>query len=119
MSAFNLNKVTIPFYIADVSTAGQIYVPIPDEFEGDIVEIRTALNGAIITADAVITAKIGGVAVTNGALTIAFTGSAAGDVDTARPTGARTVRAGGTVEIETNGASANVVAVSGVLVIQR
>ena len=119
MSAFNLNKVTIPFYIADVSTAGQIYVPIPAEFDGDVVEIRTALNGAIATANAAITPKIGGTAMTNGGITITQSGSAAGDVDTSNPTGANTVRAGEAVEIETDGASTNAVAVSGVLVILR
>lgn len=119
MSAFNLNKVTLNFYIADVSTAGQIYVPVPDEFDGDVVEIRTALNGAISGADATITPKIGGTAMTNGAITIANSGSAAGDVDTSRPTGAYTVRAGEAIEIETDGGSTGAVAVFGTLVIRR
>ena len=119
MSTFNLNKVTLNFYIADVSTAGQIYVPIPKEFEGDVVEIRTALNGAIATADATITPKIGGTAMTNGAITIANSGSAAGDVDVSYPTGARTVRAGDAIEIETDGASTGTVEVFGTIVIKR
>jgi len=119
MSAFNLNKVTLPFYIADVSTAGQIYVPVPDEFSGEVVEIRTALNGAIATADATITPKIGGTAMTNGAITIANAGSAAGDVDTSRPSGENAVAAGEAIEIETDGASTNAVAVFGAIVIRR
>jgi len=119
MSAHNLTKVTLPFYIADVSTAGQIYVPVPDEFAGEVVEIRTALNGVIATANAVLTPKIGGTAMTNGAITVAFSGSAAGDVDTSRPTSANSVAAGGSIEIETNGASTNAVAVFGTIVIKR
>ena len=119
MGAFNLNKVTLNFYIADVSTAGQIYVPVPEEFAGDVVEIRTALNGAIATADATITPKIGGTAMTNGAITIAQSGSAAGDVDVSNPSGANTVRAGEAIEIETDGASTNTVEVFGTIVIQR
>ena len=119
MGAHNLIKVTLPFYIADVSTAGQIYVPVPDEFDGEVVEIRTALNGAIITADVDLTAKIGGVAMTNGVITIAFTSSAAGDLDLARPTGLNYVAAGQAIEIETDGASGNTVAVSGTIVIRR
>lgn len=119
MGAFNLNKVTLPFYIADVSTAGQIYVPVPDEFDGEVVEIRTALNGAIATADATLTPKIGGTAMTNGAITIANSGSAAGDVDTSRPSGANAVAAGEAIEIETDGASTNAVAVFGTIVIRR
>lgn len=119
MSAFDGRIVHLPFHIADVSTAGQIYVPVPDDAEGDIVEIRTALNGAISTADAVLTAKIGGVAVTGGVVTIATAGSAAGDTDVARPTGARTVSAGQAIEIETNGASTNTVEVFGIISIRR
>lgn len=119
MSAFTLNKVTLHFTITDVSTAGQTFIPIPIEFDGDIVEIRTALNGAIATADAVLTPKINGVAVTNGVITIANAGSAAGDVDSSFPTGARTVRAGDAIEIETTGASTNAVEVTGTVVILR
>ena len=119
MSAFDGRIVHLPFYIADVSTAGQIYVPVPDDAEGDIVEIRSALNGAIGTADAVLTAKIGGTAVTGGAITIAYTSSAAGDTDVCRPTAARTVAAGDAIEIETNGASTNTVPVFGIISIRR
>ena len=119
MGAHNLIKVTLNFYIADVSTAGQIYVPVPDEFDGEVVEIRTALNGAIGTADAVLTPKIDGTAMTNGAITITQSGSAAGDVDVSRPSGANAVRAGQAIEIETNGASTNTVAVLGTIVIRR
>jgi hypothetical protein len=119
MSAHNLIKVTLPFYIADVSTAGQIYVPVPDEFAGQVVEIRTALNGAISGADVDLTAKINGTAMTNGVVTIAQSGSAAGDVDVARPSGANSVAAGEAIEIETDGASTGAVAVFGTIVIRR
>jgi len=119
MSAFNLNKVTLQFYIADVSTAGQVFIPIPDEFEGQVVEIRTALNGAIATADAVLTPKLNGVAMTNGIITIAQSGSAAGDLDLSRPTGLNGVRSGEAIEIETTGASTNAVEVFGTVVILR
>ena len=119
MGAHNLIKVTLPFHIADVSTAGQVYVPIPDEFGGEVVEIRTALNGAIATADVDLTAKIGGVAMTNGLITIAFTSSAAGDLDLARPTGLNHVAPGQAIEIETDGVSTNTVEVFGTIVIKR
>ena len=119
MSTHDLVKVMIPFYIADVSTAGQIYIPIGDESQGDIIEIRTALNGAISGADADLSAKIGGVAVTNSLITIAQSGSAAGDTDVSRPTGANTVRAGDAIEIDTDGASTGTVEVFGVITIKR
>ena len=119
MSAHELRQVALNFYLADVSTAGQIYVPVPNGFDGEIIEITTALNGAIATADATLTAKIGGTAVTGGAITITQSGSAAGDIDTVYPSAARTVRAGQAVEIETDGASTNAVAVTGTIVIRR
>jgi len=95
--------------IDDVSTAGQVYV-VPG-FRGKIKKIWTALNGAIATANAVLTAKIGGVAVTGGAVTIATASSAAGDVDSATPTALNSFTEGQAIEIETNGASTNTVKV--------
>lgn len=117
--AFTLNKVVLTGVIDDISTAGQIYIPIPDECDGEVVEIRTALNGAIGTADAAITPKIGGTAMTNGAITVTQSGSAAGDIDTSRPSGANAVAAGGSIEIETDGASTNTVRLFVTVVIKR
>ncbi len=111
------NDTVQSFYIADVSTAGQVYVPIHED--GFIKEISTALNGAIATANATLTAKIGGTAVTGGTITIIQSGSAAGDVDTAEPTGANEVSIGDTLEIETDGASTNTVSLHGYFVIGR
>lgn len=117
--SFDLNRISVPFYIADVSTAGQVYVPVNTQMEGEIVEIRTVLNGAIATADAVLTPKIGGTAITGGAITIANASSAAGDVDSSTPSAANKVVAGDAIEIETNGASTNTVEVFGMITILR
>ena len=95
--------------IADVSTAGQVYVA--PGFNGRIKNITTALGGAIGTADAVLTPKISGTAVTGGVVTITQSGSAAGDVDSATPTGANEFTSTDNIEIETNGASTNTVEV--------
>ena len=119
MTTFSLNKITLPFVITDVSTAGQVFIPIPDEFGGEVVEIRTALNGAITNADAVLTPKIGGTAMTNGAITITQSGSATGDLDLSRPSSANEVSPGGSIEIETDGGSTGTVTVFGTVVIKR
>ena len=119
MSTFNLNNVFLVAQIVDVSTADQIYIPITDETAGEVIEIRTAIDAAITSVDAIITPKIGGTAMTNGAITIAFTGSAAGDTDVSRPTGARTVAAGDAIEIETNGASSTTSKLTVIIVIKR
>ena len=119
MSAHNLIKITLTGTITDVSSAGQIYIPIPDEFAGQVVEIRAALNGAITGGNATLTAKIGGVAMTNGTVTIVQSGSAAGDVATGRPTRLNDVSAGQAIEIETNGGSTGTVSVFVTVVIRR
>jgi hypothetical protein len=57
------------------------------------------IDGVVSTADITITASIGGVGVTNGVVTIATAGSAAGDVDSATPTAANTVTAGQAIKL--------------------
>lgn len=96
-------------YLADVSTAGQIYVA--PGFDGRILNVYTALNGAIATANAGLTLKIGGTAVTGGTITITQSGSAAGDVDSCTPTALNSFTSTDAIEIETDGASTNTVAV--------
>lgn len=110
-----LNDYFLTTQIADVSTAGQIYVTAPDK--GKIVGVYTALNGAIATADAVLTVKTA--QGTAGTITIAYSGSAAGDVDSLVPTSNNEVNEGETIEIETNGASTNTVPVEVTLIIRR
>lgn len=78
--------------IADASADGSYYLVAP--FAARITKLRSVTDGAVATADVTITASIGGVAVTNGVITIATAGSAAGDVDVATPTAANIVAAG-------------------------
>ncbi len=89
--------------IDDISSADQVYV-VPG-FRGRIKKISSVIEGAISSADAVLTAKIGGTAVTGGTITVANSGSAAGDVDSCSPTAARDFSASDAIEIETNGGS--------------
>ena len=101
--------------IDDISTAGQIYLPCPED--GKIVEFSSAINGAIATADADLTLKINGTAVTNGVITVATSGSTYGDVDTVYPTAANSVSIGDSIEVETDGASTNTIKVTGYIII--
>lgn len=66
---------------------------------GILTRIDTVLTGgAVATNDAICTFKIGpagsGTGITNGVVTVAFSGSAVGDRDLASPTALRTVAAG-------------------------
>ena len=82
--------------IADVSTASSAWV-VPG-FRGRIKKIHSVIDTAITVADAAITVQVNGTAVSGAALTIAFTGAAAGDVDSA------TVAAGSTNRFDENDA---------------
>jgi hypothetical protein len=99
-----LNDYFLHAAIADVSTASSTFVPVPDG--GKIIKIITALQGAITSVNAGISFEIGGTAVTGGGITVAYSGSAAGDVDTAEPTAANDLSEDGTIEMITDGASA-------------
>lgn len=80
--------------------SGHVVVP----FAGTISSIKSVLvGGAVATNDAVVTGKIGSTAITDGAITIANSGSAIGDVDTCSPSAANTVAAGNVVKFTVSG----------------
>lgn len=93
--------------IDDISTADQEYIA--PGFDGKIVSISTCIAGTIATADADITVKISGTAVTGGVATVTASGSAAGDVDSVIPTGNNTFTSTDHIEVETDGASTNTI----------
>ena len=103
----SLKKFVLTTQIEDISTAGQTYVVSP--FAGTITKIYSVLNGAISGANSILTPKIGGTAITNGAITVAFSGSAAGHIDSSTPTALNAVTAGQAIEIETDGGSTGTV----------
>ena len=102
-SVKNLNKSYLTYTIPDISTAGSHFVVTP--IAGDINKIFSTINNAISSANCGLTFEIGGTAVTNGAITIAHSGSAAGTVDSSTPSGQKTLTAGQAIEIITDGAS--------------
>jgi len=112
-----LNDYFITAEIEDISTASSTFVAIPDG--GKVVKILTALQGAISGANAAITFEIGGTAMTNSAITVAHSGSAAGTVDSSIPSALNRVEEDGTVEIITDGASTGAKKLLVTLVIRR
>jgi hypothetical protein len=70
---------------------------------GTVTKIWSVIDQAIATADTTLTAKIGGVAVTNGVITIAYSGSAGGNVDSCTPTALNSVSAGTAIEFVSGG----------------
>lgn len=88
----------------DISTADEVFVAAP--VSGRIVAIYSCIDDAISVADATLTTKINGTAITGGSITVEFSGSAAGDVDSATPTDANVVVAGtDNISVETDGGS--------------
>lgn len=96
--------------IDDISTGASFFV-VPG-FRGEIVKISTVLNGAITNADADVTCEIGGTLVAGSLITIAASGSGAGVVDTAVPTGANVFDEDEAIEVITDGASTGAVKVT-------
>lgn len=100
-TAAELNETILNIDIADGSADADYYVVSPHA--GTISKIWTVIDGAVGTADITVTASIGGTAVTNGVVTIATAGSAAGDIDSATPTAANTVTAGQAIKLAVAG----------------
>ncbi len=96
----NVNNVLNIDAVALDGTA-TYYVVAP--FDGTVDKIYSAISGALTTGDATITGKINGSAITNGAITVTQSGSAAGDVDVATPSAANTFSAGDTLEVTIGG----------------
>lgn len=100
-SATELNQYVVSLDIADGSADADYYVVCPHA--GDIMKIWTVTDGAVGTADITVTPSIGGVGVTDGVVTIATAGSAAGDVDSSTPSAANAVTAGQAVKLAVAG----------------
>lgn len=90
--------------IDDISAAGgKGFVPVPSP--GKVIEIRVVIHNAITSADAVLTASINGTAITDGAVTVAFSGSAEGDTFVIVPSAANSVQEGDALKILTDNGS--------------
>ena len=83
-----------------LGTAGQVYVVCP--FSGNVTKVYSVINGALTTADEVLTVK-NNAGTSMGTITITQSGSAAGDVDSLTPSSNNAVTAGQVIEIETDG----------------
>ena len=90
-------------HMADISTAGSSFAVFP--CRGEIVKLGSVIYNAITGADAIITTRIAGVAIAGGGWTVSQSGSAAGDVDEAVPTGATAGSEGQNIEFVSDGAS--------------
>lgn len=96
-----LHNPVISLAIADAAV--WYYVHPTGAPDAVITSIDTRLSGALTTGDATLTAAINGTPVTNGVVTITQSGSAAGDLDSASPSAARTITAGQVLSLTVGG----------------
>lgn len=97
------DKVYLTTHYDDLDTTNAHYVVSP--VAGTISKIWCVIDQAIATANTILTPSIGGVNITDGAITIAYSGSAAGDVDSSTPTANNTVSAGTAIKFASDGAT--------------
>lgn len=105
-SIFNTNKETLTFRFTDLSTPSSQYLVLP--YACTVTQIYGALQGVIITADTIFTFR-NSAGASMGTMTVAFSGSAAGDMDSLTPASNNTFTAGQVMKIDSDGGSANTV----------
>ena len=107
---------TLAGYIDNISAVSTVYVPIP--FAGTISKVVTVLEASIASADSTITVK-NAAAASMGTITVEYSGSAAGDVDTLSPSSNNIVTANSFITIASDGGSTNTAALRFVVVLDR
>jgi hypothetical protein len=114
-----LSEVAVSAYMADLSTASSAFVVAP--CRGRIVRAYSTIYNAITVANSIWTMEINGTAITGVSVTVAFSGSAAGDVDPGTPPGLSTtyVNEGDVIEFVSDGGSTTTAPTMFVAVIER
>lgn len=112
-----LSENCINVTMADLSTSSTVYIASP--WRGRIVRYYSAITNAITTADGSVSLTINGTAVTGSTITVTQSGSAAGDVDSAIPTGANYVKEGDYIGVVTTGACDTTCITTFTIVIER
>lgn len=83
--ALGLGAPQIALTVAVATLVGTNVYRVVSPVVGTVTKIYSVIAGALTTGNATLTGKIGTTAITDGALTITQSGSAAGDVDIAAP----------------------------------
>lgn len=100
----------------DISTASSVYVPVPEACT--VNQITTVLGGSISGADATVTVGDSS-SNTMGTIVIGYSGSAAGDIDTATPSTNNVLADNTFITVQTDGGSTDVAKLYFSLLVER
>lgn len=101
-NAIDWDRFALGVDIADLSADADYFLPIPCACT--LKKLWSTIDGVVGTADVTITPlKVGGSAMTGGAITITQSGSAAGDLDSATPSANNTFSAGDVLKLTVAG----------------
>ncbi len=103
-------KTYLTVNVADLKAADANAYYIASPVAGRITNIIGCLEAALVTADATVTASIGGVGVTNGVLTLTEAASAAGSEFSTQPTALNAVAVGTAIKLLVGGGATTAVA---------
>lgn len=109
-SEINSKTEYLALTFPDIGTAGSIYFVAP--FAGTITKAWSVIHQAIATTDTLLTIEIDGIAVSSSTITIAFSGSAAGNVDSCTPSALNAFTEGQVIEIISDGATTTTPAIA-------
>lgn len=112
-SVFGVNKEYIQVELDDVSTASTAYAVVP--FSGTLSQVYSVLHAAITGADSTVSI-LNHAGLSAGTLTVSFSGSAAGDIDSLTPASNNTFTAGQKIGVSTDGLSSTAARLSVTLV---
>lgn len=112
----DIRRVSQSFKVTDVGTAETLCIPVTEHMRGPIVRVTTCLGGAISGADSLVIVSKN--ATVLGTITIAYTSSAAGDIDYLDISGVE-LSVGDFIKIANGGESTGAATLSGVIDIVR
>lgn len=111
------HRTFVPLRVATLVAPG-VYRAI-SPVAGKVTLISSIIEGVLTVGDATLTAKINGVAITGGVITITQAGSAAGDKDYAVPTAANAVAVGDELSITVGGTNGTASVANALFEIER
>ena len=96
-------KVCLSGTISDLAGGETLYLVSP--VAGTVTRVDSIINNSISTSDETLTLNINGSPATDGTITIAQSGSSAGDKDSCSPSASNTVSVGDTITVVSSGNS--------------